>query len=103
MSTTFPGTFEGVVESAILASRPTRPPLFLFFAGRFSWPGDQFCLSGIYCSPSPIVVRRAPGPGRCSKRFSGLAFPWKVAPFSSPRFSFSEKPSRDFLDTDVVR
>ena len=60
-------------------------------------------MSGIYCSPSPIVVRRAPGPGRCSKRFSGLAFPWKVAPISSPRFSFSEKPSRDFLETDVVR
>ena len=49
------------------------------------------------------MVRRALGPGRCSKRFSGLAFPWKVAPFSSPRFSFSEKPSRDFLETDVVR
>ena len=61
--------------------------------------------------PAAVVSSALPGPrqvyslgsGRCSKRFSGLAFPWKVAPFSSPRFSFSEKPSRDFLETDVVR
>ena len=61
--------------------------------------------------PAAAVSSALPGPrqvysvgsGRCSKRFSGLAFPWKVAPFSSPRFSFSEKPSRDFLETDVVR
>ena len=46
--------------------------------------------------PASTVRRRplwhagARGPGRCSKRFSGQAFRWKVAPSTSPRFSFRE-------------
>ena len=70
-----------------MASRPTRP-LFFAFSLQPALALGPLLFSGFYFrffdSLGPVAL------GRGSKRFSGKAFPWTVAPFSSIRFSFRE-------------
>ena len=71
----------GALRVAVL----TRSRLLVFRILFRGW----FLLGAFSASPAPAICTVV-GAGGSSKRFSGKAFPWTVAPFSSIRFSFRE-------------
>ena len=71
----------GALRVAVL----TRSRLLVF---RILFRGG-FLLGAFSAGPAPAICTVV-GAGGSSKRFSGKAFPWTVAPFSSIRFPFRE-------------